>query len=90
MGTTHSHTNFLPLRRLSSSVFEESDRKSSHLGQLESGAVEGMFQQLLDGGQHQVVVLLQEDLIAVTLLHFTTSRAEREKCRVCVKTDVTP
>lgn len=47
-------------------------KAETHLCQFEPGTVERMFQQLLNSRQHQVVVLLQEDLIAVTLLHFTS------------------
>lgn len=54
-------------------------RTCSYFGQLEAATVEGMFQQLLDCGEHQVVLLVQEDLVAVTLLHFATSRAKGEK-----------
>lgn len=60
------HLEFLPKAR------HLEDEAGWHLRQLESCSVEGMLQQLLDCRQHQAVVLVQEDLIAVTFLHFTT------------------
>lgn len=71
---------------ISITLYEECDRNPhvwSHLCQLESCSVEGMLQQLLDSRQHQAVVLVQENLVAVTLLHFTARWSTWERERKC-------
>ena len=51
----------------------------AYLRKFESVAVEGVLQQLLDGGQNQAVVLVQKDLVAVALLHLSSCGAAEQE-----------
>lgn len=61
-----------PIFAFDTAVHTQYRKAEAHLCQFEPCTVERMFQQLLNSRQRQVVVLLQEDLIAVALLHFTS------------------
>lgn len=75
--------HFLTFKDINTSGLDRKYRRSeAHLRQFESRTVKRMLHQLLNRRQQQVVILLQEDLVAVALLHFTSHRSDAKEKNV--------